>query len=255
MGNFYYGAHSLAESFQDLAALSLAHNPGPVAWNHALGWKAWWRDFAIVAGAAVSLGGMLIAIGTFLQGRISTPRDWLLLLTSVTVTGSWGLLFAAHHTTGLLYPLDRTGLYFLPLAGWIFPGIAAALGDHFRANVLSGACAAVGAVFAIQYLLQPNASHFYIWEYDADTKAIASFLADRDHPASVRAGISWPLEPALNYYRETRKLTWLEPLTRQGPAGDYDYYVLMGPDQDLVARDKLRVIYRGPVSDTVVAQK
>jgi hypothetical protein len=100
-----------------------------------------------------------------------------------------------------------------------------------------------------------NWTHFYIWQYDADTKAIVKFLVAQDHKASVRVGTSWPLDPALNYYRETRGLTWLQPLTREGPDGVYDTYVLCEPEQDRIARYQLHVVYRGAVSGTVVAQK
>ncbi|HLK67714.1 MAG TPA: glycosyltransferase family 39 protein [Bryobacteraceae bacterium] len=240
--NFYYGAHSLIESFEDLAALSLAHNPGPFHWNRLLGWMGWWRHFAIFACAAACLGAMAVAVRTW---------NWLLLFASFMVAGSWAILFVAHHVTGLLYPLDRTGLYFLPLIGLLFPCLSAAIREH---PVPSRLCAVIGAVIACQYLLQPNTSRFYIWTFDADTKSVVDFL-DAGHPVSARLGTSWPLDPALNYYRDRRKITWFAPLTRTGPDGQFDYYLLMEADQDRVVRNQLKVLYRGPISGTVVATR
>jgi hypothetical protein len=253
--NFYYGAHSLAASLNDLAALSLAHNEGLGGWNRETTWKPWWRGFALFMTAAATVCGIALS-GRFVGQRHDTaPGDALLLLSSWMIAGSWSVLLIAHHAIGLLYPLDRTGLYFLPLAGLAIPATSAALQRLPRAVAISRACAAFGGLIALQYALQLNWTHFYIWQYDADTKAIVKFLVAQDHKASVRVGTSWPLDPALNYYRETRGLTWLQPLTREGPDGVYDTYVLCEPEQDRIARYQLHVVYRGAVSGTVVAQK
>lgn len=255
MGHLSYGAHSLLESWRNLVTLSLAHNPGPFGWNQRVGWKAWWRGSAIVAGGIVSLAALGMAIGGLWDGRKAGARDRLLLIVSVTVVGSWAVLAMLHGLTGLPYPADRTGLYFLPLAGLLFPGLASALGDRPHRKAAARAVIAVGAVIAAQFLLQPNGDHFYIWRYDADTKSIVKVLAGLRGAGPMRVGISWPLEPVLNYYRETRALAWLPPFTREGPDGDYDYYILIEQDQDRIARDHLQVVYRGRISNTVIARR
>lgn len=253
--NFYYGAPSLTASLNDLAAVSLGHNDGLGGWNRETSWKPWWRGFVVLVTLAMVVRGIVIGGPVWLNRRRVTPCDGLLLIASVTIAGSWCILIVAHHTIGLLYPLDRTGLYFLPLAGLAITGIAAGLRDRPRAIAISRVCAAFAGLIALEYALQLNRTHFYIWRYDADTKAIVGFLAGRNHAASVRVGASWPLDPALNYYRERRGLTWLEPLARQGPDGEYDYYILCEPEQDRIARYQLHVIYRGAVSGTVVAER
>ena len=59
----------------------------------------------------------------------------------------------------------------------------------------------------------------------------------------------------VSYYRDRLHLSWLPTFTRQGPDGDYDYYILTERDQDRIQRYHLHVIYRGPVSRTVLARK
>ena len=49
-------------------------------------------------------------------------------------------------------------------------------------------------------------------------------------PPSVTLGITWLFEPTVNYYRLTRGLTWLNPVTRNGPSIAADYYYVMRDD-------------------------
>jgi hypothetical protein len=93
-----------------------------------------------------------------------------------------------------------------------------------------------------------------VWRYEADSKRILELVEGAPRgTAPLRAGISWQLEPAFNFYRTVRRWTWLAPFDRSGPDGDYDIYVLISNDGALVARRALRVLYRGRVSGTVLA--
>ena len=228
--SFYYGASTLTQSFQVLAAESLAHNEGLGRLNREAAWKPWWRIAAIVACGAIVLASLRI--------REPLPR-----IAAVTIIASWCALFVAHHATGLLYPADRTGLYFLPLAGLLIACMAA------RSRLV----AVFAILIAAEYALQLNWTHFYVWQYDADNRAILQFLAARKPAGPMRLGTSWPLDPSLSYYRDRLHLAWLPPLNRQGPDGDYDYYILTEQDQDRIQRHGLEVIYRGAASGMVLA--
>jgi hypothetical protein len=41
---------------------------------------------------------------------------------------------------------------------------------------------------------------------------------------TIRLGIDWWFAPTINFYRVTQDLIWLEPVTRKGLEGEYDYY-------------------------------
>jgi hypothetical protein len=49
---------------------------------------------------------------------------------------------------------------------------------------------------------------------------------------SKTLGVSWTLEPSVNYYRETKSLYWLKPVNRDGISGDYDYYLFFDGDSN-----------------------
>jgi hypothetical protein len=98
---------------------------------------------------------------------------------------------------------------------------------------------------------------FVVWEYDADTPRIIDWLSQHagDKEAnSVRVACSWQLEPALNFYREKNRLTWLRPITREPLGTGNDYYVLLAKDRAFVNGLGLKVVYTGSVSGTTLAE-
>ncbi len=77
----------------------------------------------------------------------------------------------------------------------------------------------------------------------------------RERPlAKVRVGISWMLEPSMNFYRRVYNLEWMTPLDRKGPNGDYDYYVLLDGEAPLIKKRGLRVLYDNRVSGIYLAE-
>jgi hypothetical protein len=65
------------------------------------------------------------------------------------------------------------------------------------------------------------------WGFDRNTKFMMQKLQqERDgKPGKVKPGIDWMFEPAINYYREKMKLSWLLPADRNRltPADNYLY--------------------------------
>jgi len=243
--DFYVGFPSAWDSLRDLVQVSFYHNgysgqdPSPAV-NIYLNLIA-----AIIAVALVAIGGLWI----YNLRRNSGHRAFLLI--AGTLCGSVAALIVAHQVLNVLYPVDRTGLYFLalmPLA-WMttegrWPPIATA----------------TAALAVLAFITQWNTRYFYVWRFDADTQPILKMLEERargfDKP--LRLGISWPLEPSLNFYRVTRGYRWMAPVDRRGPNGDYDYYVVTPPMKDLKLDDNAALagkvrIYEGPVSHTILA--
>ncbi len=112
------------------------------------------------------------------------------------------------------------------------------------------------ASFAVEFAAQWNVKSFWVWRYDADTKQIFEKLEATPKPGgqapgSVRLGVSWVFEPALNYYREVRKAAWMAPVQRDGFDGVRQFYVLRPEDQN-TAMPKLMPIYKGPVSGALL---
>jgi hypothetical protein len=254
MADFYVGAASLAASVRSLIDASFDHNAGFGGINTGPVVSAWRIALAFLLPA-----GMLVAAGLGAASMLRSQRersqpallDAVLFLAGGAAVGSATLLIVLHYAAGMPYPSDRTGLYFLPLAGLLLAALARRLG-----RIPALAIAILGAVMAVHYLVQWDVSSFYVWRYEADSKRILAQI-ERGSKASapVRVGISWQLEPAFNFYRVVRGWTWLAPLDRRGPDGDYAYYVLIANDSPLIARRGLHEIYRGALSGTVLATR
>lgn len=244
MSQFYAGAHSMSESLQSILSVSFDHNGGAGA--PVLAWMACLRV----------LLPLLVLAALVLSWRSAPVCDAVTtvqFLASAAVLGSWLLLAAAHFTIGLLLPLDRTGIYFLPLALLSIACLAETA--RCRAPWTGHALAVFLAVVAAHFCFEWNTSSFVVWHYDADSPRIIDELESMHtgHSSPPRLGISWQLEPSFNFYRTVRRLDWMPPVGRRGPDGDYDYYVLIPQDQPLLQTRKLRVVFRGEVSGTVLA--
>jgi hypothetical protein len=243
--DFYVGFPSAWDSLRNLVQVSFYHmgytgQDSPPVVNIYLN--------AIAAIITIALLG--IAILWIARLRRGAPNAAFLLIGG-TLCGSIAALFLAHLLLNVLYPVDRTGLYFLAL----MPLALMTAGGRWTPLAIAAAALTVTA-FATQW----NTRYFYVWRFDADTQSILKILEERARGTeqALRLGISWPLEPSLNFYRVTRGYQWMAPVDRRGPNGDYDYYVVTPPMKDLKLDDNAALtgkvkIYEGPVSHTILA--
>jgi hypothetical protein len=157
--------------------------------------------------------------------------------------------------TGLPYPEDRTGLYFVPLSLLCVTTLLKLWEDRLPAPAWWAGVAVCG-LLVIAFALQIQSSSFRVWRYDADTSHIFSIIEQRkNNSGPIRLGVSWVLEPALNFYRVTQGANWLEPVRRDGFDGDRQYYLVTEEDRGEMTRLGLKEIYRGRVSGTVLATR
>ncbi|HYL79018.1 MAG TPA: hypothetical protein VEU96_32810 [Bryobacteraceae bacterium] len=254
--DFYVGLDTWMESFRNLLRVSFYHNgyigdPNPLPRMVEI-----YLDVAaIVTGALLLWMAVRFVLGLAAIRRDGAGGEVAFLLSAGTLCGSMVALFVAHQVLGVRYPIDRTGLYFLALV----PMAVATLGGKWIQ-----VSALVSTAVLIAFMCQWNTRFFYVWRYDADTKGILRVLERRvRHPieprVQVRLGISWLLEPSINYYRIVRGSYWMAEVGLSGPNGVYDYYVITPAMKDLtddraVMKERSLVpIYQGPVSGTVLA--
>ncbi len=256
--SFYVGVETLRQTMQGAIFYSFCHAApqAPSALQNLL-WDVshWFVPTALGLGAAWCAG--LIAGAARRGGRRLKGPEILLLLAGGTSLGALALLVLAKHSLGLKYPVDRTALYWIPLFTLVCLGlIGATRGRGLLPGLLGLAPALFLAAACLQYALQFNLRYYAQWRYDAGTKQIVNLIrarqARRPKPR-VRVRATWLFEPSLNFYRQRYRPAWLERVTREGPEGDADYYVLVGEDLRLVEGRGLRVLYRDPLSGAVLA--
>ncbi len=265
MEHFYFGARGLSETMRSLIGASLWHHED--AWlgprhQQLVGVLSSVLENLLVPIALVltAVACLLAVVNWFRRGRFGelASTDHFLFLAGGSMLLALALAVTAHKTFGVLYPIARTGLYLIPL----FVLVALALWKRIESRrVLSRTIAVPFAALAVlcifQFAIQFQTNHYAYWRYDAGTKRIVNLIRERHgaRPApNVRIGLSWELEPSINFYRRMYRLDWMAPGTRAGPKGQYDYYVLLAGETDLVKEMGLAVLYTDPVSGAVLAQ-
>lgn len=140
-----------------------------------------------------------------------------------------------HELVGGLYPRDRSALYLVPLVAVAIVFALAELAPAIetpRSRIASPLALLVTAAVALHFLATANSTHTLLWRYDASTRAAILELGGlpRAPGTEVRLGATWLFEPALNYYRRTRRLDWLLPVTREPVrARDFDALLVYSP--------------------------
>ncbi len=233
---FYTGADSIRESLRSLATATVEHS-GPLRTGRV---ADLWRDTVAFLIAPVLVAGAL-AVGW-------RRRDRLLLLASAPLVFASLVLLPMHYLLGRPYPADRTGMYFAPMACLALVGLA-------RVNRMGArGVYALSAILLVQFVLEFNTRKFLVWEYDADTREMGRYIdVHRNHAAgTVRLGGSWQLTRSMSYYMVRNDWTWLA-IERRPPEPGYDYYMFIPQDAGLVVPLGLSVVYRGPVSGSILA--
>ncbi len=252
---FYYGVETLRQTVDGLAFYSFfyrpAENPTPLQkllWGFTPYWVA-----AVLAAAAASVAVLARVVrrktGAWARG------EGLCMLLALTAWLALGLLVLLKKLFGLKYPVDRTALYWIPLL--TLTALALTATARGRLARLPALClTAFLAAACAQYAMEFDTRYYAQWSYDAGTKRMVEFLVQREarQPRGrVRIGASWLFEPSLNFYRQRFGLKWLQKITRDGPRGDYDYYLLIWDDIRLVEEMNLEVLRRDPLSGAVLA--
>jgi hypothetical protein len=254
-GHFYVGAGSVAQSLRSFGAASFFYPDGPGLLAAASDWK----PAAAVALAILAALPTLLGMLSFRRARPDQPVLRLGWLCSASASGTMVLALILHSVWGFPLPAERTGLYFLLLAPLAFAAQTRLLLEQAGLARRAGlALALIGIAAAGRFALSLETRSFYLWRYDADTKAIADQIealgsVTREGTSSI--GASWMHEPSLNYYILTRGWWWMAPVTRDSPRGEHGYYVLSGQDRTLVEDLKLEPIAEYPRSGVVLAAK
>ncbi len=243
-GHFYVGHATVWDSAFDLVHTTLRDSPrdgllgSPDASTYITQWLV-----PLVALLWTGAAAWLFARGQ--RARLIVP-----LTLGVAMAG----VVTAHVLFGVLYPLDRTGLYLTMLAGIAWAVLAdAAPWRWFRVVNM-----ALAAVLLVQFATQVQTRFFWPWWYNGATRDAAALL-DRatrgEAPGSVSVSATLTQQPVLEFYRVHYEIGALRPIERQLPTAlsGYDYYVLGPPDSAKAEENRLRVLYREPVSGVVVA--
>jgi hypothetical protein len=181
------------------------------------------------------------------------PLGLILIRTiAIVVLCHW----LAHRFMRIPLPMERTAIFFVPLAMLVL-GIGAALparsGFYAWPRYVSVTALILCAAYFVGCL---RVSYFKEWKFDADVKEVYSILRYLHRRDGIREfEIDWRYSSPFNFYRayfhdeDINSFGWHEPREL-----DKRVYVLYYPNSEsFIQSQNLNIIYRGKVSDVVVA--
>jgi len=250
--HFYTGAQNILDSLRSLMAPAFSYQAGMVGMGDA----GSWRGRLLVAGALMVIAVVAAGWHTGRKRTAHTARDEMMWFAAGTALGAALLALLLRFAVGFPYPAERTGIYFYPLATLSCACLCQAWREGKREARPAGmAMVVIGVVAAATFAAQWTTSSFYLWRYDADSRAILEYIGElhSGKPGLAAIGAPWQLEPSFNFYRVARGHTWMRPVDRSGPRGRFDYYVLRPDEIPLEKELGLRILRQFPVSGAVVA--
>lgn len=246
----YMGPPSLVAILEGLVRPSLFHSP----WGFG-GLLGWLPPDAVVRAVTLAVVPALLVVLIFVGVRIGVRAkgvpDRTLVLVAAMLPLNIVLIVASRYLFEQPYPELRTAVYWIPLLSLIALLLAARLDRR-----LFVPAAAVLLLGVVQYATQFNTRYFAEWQYCAAGKDMMEMVrADHAAGTRVRLGVTWQLEPVVNFYRVAWRLDWMDPVYRESPNNDaFDYYLLAYSDVGLVDNLHLKTLLKDPLSGTVLAR-
>jgi hypothetical protein len=243
MGELYYGGDQgfLQDTLGSLLEASTYYKPYP----------------AFVRLALQLVGALSAAAALALAARLARQRRPLALWLCALPLATALICVVQHQLMETKFPVDRTALFFVPMLGL---ALAVASADAGTGAAWARAGQALLGVATLLLVLNAartlNLRYFAQWQYDANTSRMLRQLAKtRGAQRKVRLGVNWLFTPSINYYREQRRLKWLEKVTRSGLHEDADYYYYLPEDSAITAQRTLQPLQHDEVSQATLARR
>lgn len=227
--HFYVGTETITDSLFDLTLSSFRNPalPGPL-----LG--------SIDASRMVAKYGIPLAVTVFLACIFFVWRRWqeaprsVLAVPLALVLAAIGQI-AAHGFFDAKYPVDRTGLYLIVMAGLSW----ATLADLARSRLSRILMLLPTAFLLIQFLTQVQTTSFRVWPFNAATRAVALRLKEQCEdkaPESLTLSADVSDAPSLEFYRIHLPIPCLQPVERNltQPLSDHDFYLFNSLSPEMV---------------------
>jgi hypothetical protein len=175
-------------------------------------------------------------------------------IAALALTVHW-LAFRLLH---IPLPRDRTGIYLVPLF-MLLTGAVAEIPSPWRpAAFLRRAVVALTFVMGSYFFLCLRAGYFKEWQWGADIDRAYSVVAYYNRTYDVREiGAAWLYVVPLRFYREISGHETISEFVgapeRPLPPDEQVYVLHDVLDREFIERQKLKIVYRSPTTDVVVA--
>jgi hypothetical protein len=236
---FFYGAHSLRDTFGSIIEASLFENR-----------FTFLQPFVF---PLVGVTGSLWLVYVLIR-RAKAPMARFGLAAAAIFAVTAGIHWSAFRLFGLLLPNDRTAIYFFPLF-MIAAGTLASIPPSSRpGRFLHAGFLGALAIMAVYFLLCLRLTYFKEWFWDADVQRAYSVLTclNREHQVT-RVASTWEYRGPLNFYQAASPSS-IEAIDDMfDPQQTQVYVVDTFHSFDALSGKNWKIFYRSPVTDLVLA--
>jgi hypothetical protein len=237
--SFHFGTTTLGESVNTVLWIAWAHHG-----DRGIDTLLRWGKIPLVA---------ILALAALTAWRAKKDAAGsLLVLTAGSLIGSVVLAVGANRALQVLYPMGRSGLYWIPLFLLTSLLLIHSLPRRAAMPLIAAAVLCLG-----QFVSQLDARHYSEWPGEASNRRIAQEIG-RHHDSSGKgavriAAVTWEIEQGLNFYRRMYRWGWMQPVDRSPADATFDYYAAL--PEDAAVLDKLPVtkIYKDTATGAIVA--
>lgn len=208
MSTFYAGTETVGEAFRSLIVHSIPEAGRP--------------DRLWVAAA------LLILATVMAIGRPHAPQALPVQILLLCLAG----LYAAHRLVGLPLPLNRTGLYLIPLFTLAVAGAVEMLPCSMPGKSVKLAVGGIAILILFFYVKGIRLDRYALWPQDSATKpavdTIRRRIAQENLPRPVRVAATNWLYPGLEYYAVTQPGWFVSRVVDRGCV-PFDSYFAIPP--------------------------
>jgi 4-amino-4-deoxy-L-arabinose transferase-like glycosyltransferase len=193
--------------------------------------------------SAILIGLFALLLPLAVRQLWFSKREATFGLLVLLLAGAVALPMVEHRLFETLFPIERAALYYLPLyaAALVYAvGLLRTAPTESSRRMLAPILAASTAIAVGWYFCRGFTERSACaWLVDIHNREVLDLIerdrAEQSPSRMVKLRASWMMEPSLNFYRTTRKYTWLTPVIRK-PIPDPDYIYTF--EADLKAADR-----------------
>jgi hypothetical protein len=203
----------------------------------------------------------LLAAAVFAGIQFSRKKitgNALFLVTSILLIGiSAASTIVQHYLLGTLYLMERTALFLVVLFTVLLVFFINELSRERRWIAAIGYLSALAIV--IHFLCAFNLNYTLEWKPDATTKEMLADLEKiKEIPKekdNIRISIPLLFETDINFYRDVKQLTWLNPVARSKSRNSLDdYYYLSQKELAVLNADSIEILKTYPLTKNVLVR-
>ena len=164
----------------------------------------------------------------------------------------------------LLHYFFKTNYLAGRFALFLFPLFVLNLGFLFEyfskikyRNIIFASSIIMALLSILYFSKNVNLNMYSEWYYDSETKNVMKELVvfhkkNESKNDSVKVGITWMFEPAMNYYKYRWKLDWMQPLDRNGLNDKDNFVYIMPEDSAKIEHKNYSIIFSSKSIKTVL---